>query len=42
MKKIAVLIGMIQERVYVREKIKLEPKVKMVGNWQKHKLRNQD
>jgi UDP-N-acetylmuramate dehydrogenase len=36
------LIGMIQERVYVREKIKLEPKVKMVGNWQKHKLRIQE
>jgi UDP-N-acetylmuramate dehydrogenase len=36
------LIGMIQERVYVREKIKLEPKVKMLGSWQKSKLRIQD
>jgi UDP-N-acetylmuramate dehydrogenase len=36
------LIGMIQERVYVREKIKLEPKVKMLGNWQKSKLRIQE
>ncbi|HSH70932.1 MAG TPA: UDP-N-acetylmuramate dehydrogenase [Deferrisomatales bacterium] len=33
------LVGMIQERVYVRHKIKLEPEVRIVGEWEKGKLR---
>lgn len=37
--QIVSLMGMIQERVYVRYKVRLEPKVKMVGSWQKEKLR---
>jgi UDP-N-acetylmuramate dehydrogenase len=37
--QIVSLIGMIQERVYMRNKIRLEPKVKVIGSWQKDKLR---
>ncbi len=33
------LIGMIQERVYVKHKIKLESEVHIVGEWEKGKLR---
>ncbi len=33
------LIGMIQERVYVRHKIKLETAITIVGSWQKDKMR---
>ena len=33
------LIGMIQERVYVKHKTKLESEVRIVGEWEKGKLR---
>jgi UDP-N-acetylmuramate dehydrogenase len=41
-RQIVSLIGMIQERVYVRYKIKLEPKVNIVGAWEKSKMRIQE
>ncbi len=40
--QIVSLIGMIQERVYVKKKLKLETKVKILGDWQKSKLRIQE
>ncbi len=36
------LIGMIQERVYVNHKVKLETEVRIVGDWEKGKLRIQE
>lgn len=36
------LIGMIQERVYVKYKLKLESSLTVVGNWQKSKVRIRD
>ncbi|MFU8855988.1 MAG: UDP-N-acetylmuramate dehydrogenase [Deferrisomatales bacterium] len=36
------LMGMIQERVYIRHHLKLEPEVKVVGEWEKGKLRIQE
>ena len=33
------LIGMIQERVYIKHRTKLEPEVHIVGDWEKGKLR---
>lgn len=36
------LIGMIQERVYVKHRTKLEPEVHIVGEWEKGKLRITD
>ncbi len=40
--QVVALIGMIQERVYVKFKIKLEPEVRIVGDWEKGKLRIQE
>ena len=40
--QIVSLIGMMQERVYVKEKKKLETKVLIVGDWQSAKLRIQE
>jgi len=37
--QVVALMGMIQERVYVKFKTKLEPEVKIVGDWEKGKLR---
>lgn len=37
--EIVALMGMIQERVYTKFKVKLEPEIKIVGNWEKDKLR---
>jgi UDP-N-acetylmuramate dehydrogenase len=39
---VVALMGMIQERVYVKFRIKLEPEVKIVGDWEKGKLRIQE
>lgn len=36
---VVALIGMIQERVYVKFKLRLEPEVHIVGEWEKGKLR---
>ncbi len=36
------LIGMIQERVFVKHKVKLEPEVRIVGEWAKGKVRVTD
>lgn len=40
--QIVSLVGMVQERVYVRHKIRLQPKVEFVGSWQREKLRIQE
>jgi UDP-N-acetylmuramate dehydrogenase len=40
--QIVSLMGMIQERVYVKHKIKLEPMVKTIGSWKKSKMRISD
>ena len=40
--QVVALMGMIQERVYVRHKVKLEPEVNIVGEWGKGKLRIQE
>ncbi|WP_025324300.1 UDP-N-acetylmuramate dehydrogenase [Deferrisoma camini] len=40
--QVVALIGMIQERVYVKHRIKLEPEVRIVGEWAKGKLRVQE
>jgi UDP-N-acetylmuramate dehydrogenase len=39
---VVALMGMVQERVYVRHRLKLEPEVHIVGEWEKGKLRIQD
>ncbi len=36
------LMGMIQERVYIRYQLKLEPEVRIIGEWEKGKLRIQE
>jgi len=40
--QVVALMGMIQERVYVKFRIKLEPEVRIVGDWEKGKLRIQE
>ncbi|MBE0617011.1 MAG: UDP-N-acetylmuramate dehydrogenase [Proteobacteria bacterium] len=40
--QVVALMGMIQERVYVKYKLKLEPEVRIVGDWEKGKLRIQE
>lgn len=37
--QVVALIGMIQERVHVKFQIRLEPEVRIVGDWEKGKLR---
>ncbi|GAB4261999.1 MAG: UDP-N-acetylmuramate dehydrogenase [Deferrisomatales bacterium] len=41
-RQVVALIGMVQERVYVRHRIKLEPEVRIVGEWERGKLRIQE
>lgn len=40
--QVVALMGMVQERVYVDHGIKLEPEVRIVGEWEKGKLRIQE
>lgn len=40
--QVVALMGMIQERVYVKHRVKLEPEVRIVGDWEKSKLRIQE
>jgi UDP-N-acetylmuramate dehydrogenase len=40
--QVVALMGMIQERVYVKFKVRLEPEVRIVGDWDKGKLRIQE
>ncbi len=40
--QVVALMGMIQERVYVKHRLKLEPEVRIVGDWEKGKLRIQE
>ncbi len=40
--QVVALMGMIQERVYVKHRVKLEPEVHIVGDWEKGKLRIQE
>ncbi len=40
--QVVALIGMIQERVYVKHRVKLELEVRIVGEWDKGKLRVQE
>lgn len=40
--QVVALMGMIQERVYVKFKTRLEPEVRIVGDWDKGKLRIQE
>lgn len=40
--QVVALMGMIQERVYVKHRVKLEPEVHVVGEWEKGKLRIQE
>ncbi|MBI5018001.1 MAG: UDP-N-acetylmuramate dehydrogenase [Deltaproteobacteria bacterium] len=40
--QVVALMGMIQERVYVRFKVRLDPEVRIVGDWDKGKLRIQE
>ena len=39
---VVALMEMMQERVYVRHKIRLEPEIRVVGEWDKGKLRIQE
>ncbi|MHB8765529.1 MAG: UDP-N-acetylmuramate dehydrogenase [Deferrisomatales bacterium] len=40
--QVVALMGMIQERVYVKHRVKLEPEIRIVGDWDKGKLRIQE
>ena len=40
--QVVALMGMIQERVYVKHGIRLEPEVRIVGDWAKGKVRVQE
>jgi len=40
--QVVALMGMIQERVYTKFKIKLDPEIIIVGDWEKDKLRIQE